>query len=169
MRPAIAIVGIACRYPDASSASELWQMALAQRRAFRRIPVERLRLADYRPRNPADADSIYPIKAALIEDYHFDRTRFRVPAPTYAAVDLTHWMSLQVTSEALADAGFPDGAGLPHDETGVVIGNTLTGEFSRAAILRNRWPYVRRVVMGALRQGNTHDRQPDGLIERIER
>ena len=43
----IAIVGMACRYPDARSPRELWENALAQRRAFRRIPDERLRLADY--------------------------------------------------------------------------------------------------------------------------
>ncbi len=46
MPPAIAIVGLACRYPDAASPEELWQNVLAQRRAFRRIPAERLRLED---------------------------------------------------------------------------------------------------------------------------
>ena len=35
--PSVAIVGMACRYPDARSPSELWESVLAQRRAFRRI------------------------------------------------------------------------------------------------------------------------------------
>ena len=35
--PAVAIVGLGCRYPDAVSPSELWENVLAQRRAFRRI------------------------------------------------------------------------------------------------------------------------------------
>src|SRR5690242_8660674 len=154
MTAAIAIVGIACRYPDARSPSELWEMALARRRAFRQIPIERLRLADYVPRDPDDPDSIYPIEAALIEDWCFDRARFRVPASTYKAVDLTHWLALEVASEALADAGFTDGIGLPLDDTGVVIGNTLTGEFSRAALMRYRWPYVKRVVTGVLEESD---------------
>jgi len=47
MEPAIAIVGMACRYPDARSPDELWENSLAQRRAFRRIPAERLNLNDY--------------------------------------------------------------------------------------------------------------------------
>ncbi|MBI1928319.1 hypothetical protein HYR99_29255 [Candidatus Poribacteria bacterium] len=47
MRPKIAIVGMACRYPDARSPAELWENVLAQRRAFRRMPRERLRLEDY--------------------------------------------------------------------------------------------------------------------------
>ena len=36
MNPAIAIVGMACVYPDARSPGELWENVLAQRRAFRR-------------------------------------------------------------------------------------------------------------------------------------
>jgi enediyne polyketide synthase len=46
MIPAIAIVGMACCYPDARSPIELWENALAQRRAFRQLPAERLNLAD---------------------------------------------------------------------------------------------------------------------------
>jgi len=34
-RPAIAIVGMACRYPDANSPTELIENAIALRRAFR--------------------------------------------------------------------------------------------------------------------------------------
>lgn len=47
MNTPIAIVGIACRYPDASSPADLWENVLAGRRAFRQIPDERLRLEDY--------------------------------------------------------------------------------------------------------------------------
>ena len=35
MKSCIAIVGMACRYPDASSPGELWNNVLAGRRAFR--------------------------------------------------------------------------------------------------------------------------------------
>jgi enediyne polyketide synthase len=43
----IAIVGMACRYADARSPQELWENSLSQRRAFRSIPPERLRLEDF--------------------------------------------------------------------------------------------------------------------------
>ena len=36
----IAVVGMACCYPDARSPQELWESVLAGRRAFRRIPAE---------------------------------------------------------------------------------------------------------------------------------
>ena len=46
MNLGLAIVGMACRYPDTRSPLELWENVLAQRRAFRRLPSERLNLAD---------------------------------------------------------------------------------------------------------------------------
>ena len=145
----IAIVGMACRYPDARSPAELWENVLAQRRAFRRMPVERLRLEDYHPDLGA-SDSVTTTQVAVIEGYEFDRVRFRTAGATYREVDLAHWLALDVADQALTDAGFANGEGLPRATTGVLIGNTLTGEFSRANMLRLRWPYVRRVVDAAL-------------------
>ena len=146
MRDAIAIVGMACRYPDARSPDELWENALAGRRAFRRIPAERLNLNDYLSSDRQTPDQTYSTQGAFIEGYEFDRARFRVPGATYRAADPAHWLTLDVAAAALEDAGFPEGDGLPREATGVFIGNTLTGEFSRANTMRLRWPYVRRVV-----------------------
>ena len=152
MRQAIAIVGMACRYPDARSPNELWENALAGRRAFRRIPAERLNLNDYLSTDRQSPDQTYSSQGAFIEGYEFDRARFSVPGGTYRATDPAHWLTLDVAADALEDAGFPDAEGLPRETTGVFIGNTLTGEFSRANTLRLRWPYVRRVVRKVLEE-----------------
>ncbi|MGK4584704.1 type I polyketide synthase [Kitasatospora sp. HPMI-4] len=146
----IAIVGIGLRYPDANSASELWDNVLSGRRAFRRLPDERMNQADYWSADRSAPDRYYATKAAVLRDYSFDRIRYSVAGSTYRATDLTHWLALDVAAEALADAGFPDGLGLPRQTTGVVVGNSLTGEFSRANVMRLRWPYVRRTVAAAL-------------------
>jgi enediyne polyketide synthase len=146
MSSGIAIVGMACCYPDANNPRELWENVLAQRRAFRRMPPERLRLEDYFSNDASVPDAIYASQAAVIEGYEFDRTRFRVAGATFRSVDLAHWLALDVADQALGDASFIDGSGLPLETTGVLVGNTLTGEFSRAATLRLRWPYVRRMV-----------------------
>jgi hypothetical protein len=37
-------------------------------------------------------------------------------------------------ARALADAGFPEGAGLNRKNTGVVVGNSLTGEFGTISL-----------------------------------
>ncbi|GGL40595.1 type I polyketide synthase [Planomonospora parontospora] len=143
----IAIVGAACRYPDAGDPDELWEMVLSGRRAFRPLPPRRLNLDDYAA---AGADGTYARFAAVLEGWTFDRTRFRIPGPTYRVTDPAHWLALEVAADALASAGHPDGRGLDRDRVGVVIGNSMNGEFSRASVLRLRWPYVRRVLQHAL-------------------
>ena len=156
--PAIAIVGMACQYPDADSPLALWENVLAQRRAFRRMPSERLRLEDYYAPDHEAPDRIYADQAAVLKDYEFDRVRFRVAGSTFRSADMAHWLALDVASRALADAGFPDSEGLTRETTGVILGNTLTGEFSRANVMRLRWPYVRRMVEAQLAE---QDWSPD--------
>src|SRR5689334_5229433 len=168
MGPAIAIVGMACRYPDARSPGELWENALAQRRAFRRIPAERLNLNDYLSSDRQSPDRTYSTEGAFIEGYEFDRARFRVPGATYRAADPAHWLTLDVAAAALEDAGFPEGDGLPREATGVFAGNTLTGEFSRANTMRLRWPYVRRVVKKVLEDDALPAEQRSELLAHME-
>jgi len=165
---AIAIVGMACVYPDARSPVELWENVLAQRRAFRRVPPERLRLEDYFSADPLAPDATYAVEAAVIEGYEFDRVTFRVSGSTFRVVDLAHWLALDVAARALADAGFPDGHELPRETTGVLLGNTLTGEFSRANTLRLRWPYVRRVIEDALVKEHWSARQREKFLTGLE-
>lgn len=168
MTPAIAIVGMACRYPDAHSPKQLWETVLAQRTAFRKLPPERLQLSDYYSAEHSTADAIYSQSAALIRDYDFDRHRFRTVGSTFRSADLSHWMALEVAADALADAGFADGIDLPHASTGVILGNTLTGELSRANTLRLRWPYVKRTVSGLLRQEGKTAAELDTFLSQLE-
>ncbi len=164
----IAVVGIACRYPDAESPTQMWENVLAGRRAFRRLPDERMRQEDYYSPDPSAPDRFYSTKAAVIEGWEFDRVKYKIAGSTYRSTDLTHWLALDTAAKALADAGFADGDGLPRKGTGVIIGNTLTGEFSRANILRLRWPYVRRTVGAALREEGWDDGQLTFFLNQLE-
>ncbi|MGE5828803.1 MAG: type I polyketide synthase, partial [Micromonosporaceae bacterium] len=166
----IAIVGMACRYPDATSPRELWENALAGRRAFRRLPDVRMNLSDYWDADPAAPDRFYARSAAVIEGYEFDRIAYKVAGSTFRSTDLTHWLALDVAAQSLADAGFPMAEGLPRERTGVVVGNTLTGEFSRANQLRLRWPFVQRMVAAALKEQDWDwdDEQLGAFLDRLE-
>ncbi|HEY3956717.1 MAG TPA: type I polyketide synthase [Streptosporangiaceae bacterium] len=168
MSSRIAIVGVGCRYPDAGSPSELWENVLAGRRAFRRIPDERMRLADYWSADPAAPDRFYAQKAAVIEGYEFDRVGFKVAGSTFRTTDMTHWLALDTAARALADAGFPRAEGLPKTSTAVIVGNSLTGEFTRANLMRLRWPYVRRTVGAALREHGWGDDELSGFLASLE-
>ncbi len=168
MTSEIAVVGMACRYPDARSPQELWENVLAKRQAFRRFPRQRLRLEDYFCQDKALPDTTYSSQGAFIEDYEFDRVRFRISGNSYRASDLAHWLALDIASQALIDAGFAAPEDLPSSTTGVIVGNTLTGEFSRANGLRLRWPYVRRVVEAALQQEGWTVEQCQIFLKRLE-
>src|SRR3954471_21409645 len=168
MAEGIAIVGMACRYPDARTPGELWENVLARRRAFRRIPPERLRIEDYLTADAADPDGLYAAEAAVLEGWELDRVRYRVAGPTFRSADLAHWLALDVAAQALADAGFPEAEGLPRDATGVLLGNSLTGEFSRANLLRLRWPYVRRTLAAQLAAEGWDEGRTAGFLARLE-
>ncbi|NOZ08593.1 MAG: SDR family NAD(P)-dependent oxidoreductase [FCB group bacterium] len=163
----ISIIGMACIYPDANSPDELWKNVLACRKSFRPLPDCRLNNADYISKN-GSSDSTYCRRAALIEGYKFDREKFKVAGNTYRSTDLTHWLALDVASRALADAGFPNAKGLKKDTTGVLIGNSLTGEFSRANVMRLRWPFVRRVVARQLESENWQPKKIQRFLLELE-
>nr|AFV52145.1 polyketide synthase [Streptoalloteichus sp. ATCC 53650] len=164
----IAVVGIGLRYPDADSPDQLWDNVLARRRAFRRLPDERLNHADYWSADPSAPDRLYSATAAVLRDFEFDRARFKVAGSTFRVTDMTHWLALDVASRALADAGFPDGEGLPNESTGVFVGNSLTGEFVRANMMRLRWPYVRRTVAAALAGKGWGDGESADFLRELE-
>jgi enediyne polyketide synthase len=164
----IAIVGIGLRFPDAGSPEDLWHNVLAGRRAFRRIPDERMNRADYWSAERDAPDRFYATKAAVLRDFVFDRMKYKVAGSTYRSTDLTHWLALDVASAALADAGFPDGAGLPKQSTGVVLGNSLTGEFARANLMRLRWPYVRRTLAAALAGKDWTEQETSAFLADLE-
>jgi enediyne polyketide synthase len=165
----IAVLGMACRYPDAASPTELWENVLAGRRAFRRFPDVRMRLEDYWDADPSAPDRFYARNAAVIDGYAFDRVAHKIAGSTYRATDLTHWLALDMAGRALQDAGFPQAEGLPRERTGVVVGNTLTGEFVRANQMRLRWPYVRRTLAGLLReQGGWDDERLAAFLTELE-
>jgi enediyne polyketide synthase len=164
----IAIVGIGLRYPDAASIGDLWENILAGRRAFRRLPDQRMNQADYYSPDQSAPDRFYAKKAAVLRDFEFDRLKYKVAGSTYRSTDLTHWLALDVAATALADAGFPDAEGLPRQATGVVIGNSLTGEFSRANLMRLRWPYVRRTLAAALAAKGWDDDETSAFLRDLE-
>ncbi|MDZ7400880.1 MAG: SDR family NAD(P)-dependent oxidoreductase [candidate division KSB1 bacterium] len=141
----VAIIGIACWYPGARNPLELWENILARRRQFRRMPDCRLPLSDYFDPDPKVPDKTYGDQAAVIDGYEYDWVGNRIPKSTYEVTDIVHWLAVDVAMEAMRDAGY-DKTTLPKERTGVLLGNTLTGEFTRSNSFRMRWPYVAKAL-----------------------
>ncbi|MBE7169195.1 MAG: SDR family NAD(P)-dependent oxidoreductase [Williamsia sp.] len=148
----IAIIGIDCRYPGAHNPEQYWENILAWRQQFRRIPDKRLNLDHYYAADKSKVDYTYSRKASVLSGYHFDRLKYRVAKSTFEQTDLTHWLALDVAAGALKDAGFENGAELNKERVGVVLGNSLTGEFTRSNLMRGRWPYVSGVLETTLKE-----------------
>lgn len=143
-RTDIAILSTSCRFPDAVSPADLWANVLEGRRSFRAISPRRLELARYTAEAVGEADSITRIRAGLLTNWSFDRGKFRIPEKTFAAADLTHWLALELAAESIGRIGGPDR--LDRLRTAVVVANTMAGEFSRAALLRLRLPFLEEVL-----------------------
>ncbi len=127
-----------------------------------------MNLDDYWSEDPSAEDRFYSDKAAVLRGFAFDRARYRVSGSSFRSTDMTHWLALETMARALEDAGFPGGDGLPRRSTGVVVGNSLTGEFSRANTMRLRWPYVRRTFAAALVEHGWSEEETDSFLAEVE-
>jgi acyl transferase domain-containing protein/NAD(P)-dependent dehydrogenase (short-subunit alcohol dehydrogenase family)/acyl-CoA thioesterase FadM/acyl carrier protein len=127
---------------------QLWTNILSRRRQFRRIPECRLSLKDYHDDDKKAVDKTYGRMAAVIDGFNFDWSARRIPRLTYLATDIVHWLALETALQAITDAGFTM-ENFPGRRTGVIVGNSLTGEQSRSYNLRIRWPYVRKAFLGS--------------------
>lgn len=144
----IVVCSIACRYADAATPAALWQNLMEGRRSFRPVPPTRLPLDEYSSDVIGEADSITRVLAGLLTDWQFDRLRFKVPLRSFENTDLSHWLALEVASEAIDALGGREVLG--PDRTAVIVANTLTGEFSRSSLIRLRKPLLNDLMESAL-------------------
>lgn len=163
----IAVIGLACRYPGARTPLELWENVLARRRQFRRMPARRLALEDYYDADPKAADKTYTRMGAFIDGFEFDWARRRIPQSTFRSTDIVHWLALETAIDAFEDAGFGLSA-IPGERTAVIVGNSLTGEQTRANTMRLRWPFVRRALAVAARRRGIDPQQAAELEHTLE-
>jgi len=161
----IAVIGLSCYYPGASNAHELWENILARRVQFRRMLDQRLPLSEYYSEDQKTPDKTYLTKAAFLENFNFDWGRLRIPKKTVESTDIAHWLALDIALKTFEDAGFKLSE-IPLQNTGVIVGNTLTGEQTRSQTLRLRWPYVQKVLNATLgHQGKSAEERGQTAFE----
>lgn len=164
---AIAVVGMGCWYPGASNLQQLWENILARRCQFRQLPEKRLPLSEYYDRDPTVPDKTYGDRAAVIDGFEFDWVSKRIPKLTFESTDIVHWLALDVALQALEDAGYSRDS-VPTERSGVILGNTLTGENTRSNTMRLRWPYVKRTIRAAAQAKGFGPQMTNELVDTIE-
>ncbi|SMF18082.1 type I polyketide synthase [Pseudobacteriovorax antillogorgiicola] len=147
-RDDIAVIGISCWYPGAKSPLELWENILSKRQQFRKMPDERLPLDKYHNPDKKVPDMTYGTEAAVIDGFDFDWQGRRIPKKTFEGTDIVHWLALDVALKALKDSGYNQDS-IKKFNTGVILGNTLTGEWTRTNAMRMRWPFFRDTMIAA--------------------
>jgi acyl transferase domain-containing protein/NAD(P)H-dependent flavin oxidoreductase YrpB (nitropropane dioxygenase family)/short-subunit dehydrogenase/acyl carrier protein len=101
----VAIVGLACIYPDAPDASSYWTNVVLGRSAIREVP-----------RGRWDAERYYDAKGTgdktpskwggFVPPTIFDPGAYGIPPRSLAAIDPVQLLSLEVARRALDDAGY---------------------------------------------------------------
>lgn len=165
---AIAVIGMGCYYPGAPTLKAFWENILARRREFRKLPDHRLPLSEYYDADPAVPDKTYADRASVIDGFTFDWIKRGIPKTVVDSSDIVHWLALEVALRALEDAGYTRQS-TPCDRTGVILGNTLTGEYSRSQNMRLRWPYVGKILKVAAIEKGLPRKLTEDLLQTMEK
>lgn len=95
----IAVVGMACHFPNSPDIDRFWRNLLAGKDAIGEIPPSR--------RNSRSCGSAATAKGAFLDDIEqFDPGYFQIPEDLARFIDPLQRQWLEVSAEALADAGY---------------------------------------------------------------
>ncbi len=123
----IAITGLGCRFPGAPDISAYWKLLLSGERQFAAVPKERWNHRTFHePGDPSAPHAAYTDQVAFLDDVdRFDAGHYGVPPARARAMDPQHRLLLDVTREALDDAGLGRGD-FDRENTGVFCGLSVS-------------------------------------------
>ncbi|WP_219667759.1 type I polyketide synthase, partial [Streptomyces bambusae] len=123
----IAITGLGCRFPGAPGIRAYWKLLMSGERQVRAVPKERWNHETFHaPGDPSAPNAAYTDQVAFLDDVdRFDALHYGVPPARARAMDPQHRLMLDVTREALADAGMGRGD-FDRENTGVFFGLSVS-------------------------------------------
>jgi len=133
----IAIIGMACIYPNSPDLDTFWQHILEGTDCITEVPDERWNKAIYY--DPTDTNGRKsPSKwGGFIPPIAFDPLEFGIPPQSLAAIDPVQLLSLLVAKRALADAGYANKE-MNRENVSVILGaeggNDLANHYSFRAL-----------------------------------
>ncbi|MEV6315397.1 SDR family NAD(P)-dependent oxidoreductase [Streptomyces sp. NPDC051776] len=145
----IAVVGMACMFPQAPDLASFWANVLAGVDAVTEVPAERWDPAIHYERD-ADASgdsgttSAPPERATaskwggFLPPIPFDPLRYGIPPASLGSIEPVQLLALEAARRALEDAGYGDGGGRAFDRTraSVVFGAEAGSDLSNAQTVR---------------------------------
>ncbi|MDN3548142.1 type I polyketide synthase [Mucilaginibacter aquaedulcis] len=129
----VAIVGMACIFPEAKNLEEYWRNILLGKDCVTEVPDERWNKELYfDPSSTAD-DMSHSKWGGFIPKIDFDPLEFGIPPQSLAAIEPTQLLTLLVAKQAMENAGYANG-NFDQDNVSVIIGaeggNDLANNYS---------------------------------------
>lgn len=129
----VAIVGMACIFPEAKNLEEYWRNIILGKDCVTEVPDERWNKAlYYDPTSTAD-DMSHSKWGGFIPKIDFDPLEFGIPPQSLAAIEPTQLLTLLVARQAMENAGYGSG-NFDRDNISVIIGaeggNDLANSYS---------------------------------------
>ncbi|MFF4009823.1 type I polyketide synthase [Streptomyces sp. NPDC001717] len=123
----IAITGLGCRFPGAPDVNGYWKLLMSGERQFSAVPADRWNHGTFHePGNPSAPNAAYTDRVAFLDGVdRFDAEHYGVPPARARAMDPQHRLMLDVTREALDDAGLGRGD-FDRENTGVFFGLSVS-------------------------------------------
>ena len=135
---AVAIVGIGCRFPDASNPETFWQMLLRGQNSIIEVPPERWDISAFYDPNLESPEKMDTRWGGFVPDIDkFDPAFFGLSTREAACMDPQQRLLLEVSWEALENAGIaPDQ--LAGSQTGVFVGISSCDYYKLMQVLPTR-------------------------------
>jgi acyl transferase domain-containing protein/acyl carrier protein len=139
---AIAIIGMACRFPgQASTPDAFWQLLSQGQHATTDIPPQRWQSEAYYDPSPETPGKMYTRAGCFLDDVAgFDANFFGISPREATRMDPQQRLLIEVTWEAIENAGLAMSA-LAGSPTGVFIGMMNTHEYSQLQMQQQEAAY----------------------------
>ncbi|MGI5451751.1 SDR family NAD(P)-dependent oxidoreductase [Streptomyces sp. CA-249302] len=149
----IAVVGMACMFPDAPDLATFWANVLGGRDAVREVPPERW---DPAVHWSGDGTGATPSKwGGFLPEIPFDPLRYGIPPTSLRSIEPVQLLALEAARRALEDAGYGErGREFDRSRTSVVFGAEAGSDLSNATTLRAVLP-------------SYYGKVPDGLAQQL--
>lgn len=117
----VAIVGMACIFPDARNIDEYWRNIVLAKDCVTEVPDDRWNKELYYDSDSFNGDKSPSKWGGFIPKIDFDPVEFGIPPQSLAAIEPTQLLSLLVAKQALTDAGYGNN-NFNRENVSVIIG-----------------------------------------------
>ncbi len=144
-RNAIAIVGISCRFPDANSTQEFWNLLINKRHTIKDIPKERWNADALFDPDPLADRKTHQRQASLLSNIHdFDPLFFNISPAEATEMSPSQKLMLELAWEAIESSTIPY-RNIQGGNVSVFVGN-IWSDFEHYRRFRNARPTLHSAV-----------------------